>query len=141
MFKFKFNSRGAVPVASCPGLVWLLLAGLGGAAQAAPADSERQERYQQERQACLDGRSQQSRADCLQEAQAARAEPRSSLGRSNPEQERSNQTRRCQGLPERDRAREDCLSRMTEPSARHGSVESGGIYREWSRPEVAPARP
>jgi len=54
-----------------------------------------------------------------------------------------NQVRRCQALPERDHAREDCLSRMNEPSAAHGSVESGGILREWRRaeePQAPPAR-
>jgi len=105
---------------------------------------DRERRYRSERQSCLDGSSHQDRATCLKEANAAHAQAVPAPTRSSDAARyRHNQVRRCQALPERDHAREDCLSRMNEPSAAHGSVESGGILREWSRaeePHAPPAR-
>ncbi|WP_051442971.1 hypothetical protein [Curvibacter gracilis] len=116
---------------------------LGSALALPPTEAQdRERRYRSERQSCLDGSSHQDRATCLKEANAAHAQPVPAPTRSaDAARYRHNQVRRCQALPERDHAREDCLSRMNEPSAAHGSVESGGILREWRRAEEAPLAP
>ncbi|GGI53790.1 hypothetical protein [Oxalicibacterium solurbis] len=100
------------------------LVGFSGQAFAAPAGGNT---YQQERAACMDGRSQQDRTTCLREAGAARGEAkRGHLTDSTSYEE--NATARCNVLPPSDR--QDCVKRIHGQGTTSGSVEGGGIYRE-----------
>lgn len=109
----------------------------GLSAAAAPADSGGERaRFERERAACLDGRSNQARSTCLAEAQAAYAQARQGrLGDEHADLAR-NARQRCQGLPQADR--EDCLARMDGRGTVSGSVEGGGLLRELVTVEPAP---
>lgn len=87
-------------------------------------------KYQRDRTLCLTGLTHQARSDCLREAAAARDEARRArLGNGQPPSEYlENALKRCQRLPEADRA--DCEARVRGEGTQRGSVESGGIYRE-----------
>ena len=123
--------KSPLAIISLPGLsAFALFAALvaGTAATAADKPSEAQARYQQERAACMSGQSQQDRATCLREADAALQEAkRGRLGDGQGAYEQNRQSR-CDGLPAADR--DDCLRRMRGEGTTSGSVESGGIYRE-----------
>ncbi len=99
--------------------------------------AEVQARYQAERAACLEGRTNQDRATCLREAGAALQEAR----RGHLEDDESafyrNRVVRCNPLPPDDR--QDCIRRMNGEGIVRGSVEEGGIYRETRT--VVPASP
>ena len=121
-----------------------LLAGgaLLGATAAVAADSnnvaDAQSVYQRDRAACLDGGTNQDRATCLKEADAALQETRRGGlddGRGRLEQ---NRLLRCEGQPPEDR--ENCVRRMSGEGSTSGSVETGGIYRELVTPDVPPQR-
>ena len=102
------------------------------AAAAGPAASadDIEAKYQRARTLCLAGLTHQARSDCLREAGAARDEARRArLGNGQPPSEYlENALKRCQRLPEADRA--DCEARVRGEGTQRGSVESGGIYRE-----------
>jgi hypothetical protein len=117
-------------MASGASAVLLLVA---GAALAAPL-SEAQQRYRQERAACMSGASNQDRATCLKEAGAALQEARRG-GLSDGDLAR-NRMARCAGLPAQDR--DDCAMRMEGQGSTTGSAMQGGILRELERP--VPAR-
>jgi hypothetical protein len=117
-------------MASGASAVLLLVA---GAALAAPL-SEAQQRYRQERAACMSGASNQDRATCLKEAGAALQEARRG-GLSDGDLAR-NRMARCAGLPAQDR--DDCAMRMEGQGSTTGSARQGGILRELERP--VPAR-
>jgi hypothetical protein len=104
----------------------LLVAGITAAADGKL--SQAQERYQQDRAACISGQSNQDRATCLREAGAALEQ--SKRGRAGDDQSsyEQNRTARCDRLAGGDR--EDCLRRMRGEGTVSGSVEGGGIYRE-----------
>jgi hypothetical protein len=104
----------------------MLVAGM--AAAAGDSLSEAQARYRQDRAACMSGQSQQDRATCLREADAALQEAK--RGRSGDAQGsyEQNQLLRCDRLAAGDR--EDCRRRMRGEGTVSGSVEGGGIYRE-----------
>jgi hypothetical protein len=95
----------------------------------ADASTSAQARYQQERAACLSGRSHQDRTTCLQEAGAALQEARRG-GLTTGAQLEANAIARCNALPEGDRA--DCHSRVKNQANTtvSGSVEGGGILKE-----------
>lgn len=86
--------------------------------------------YRQERAKCLDGRSQQDRATCLQEAGAALAEAR--RGRLDNHEDAATLARnallRCQRQRAEDRP--DCERLARGEGARSGSVEGGGVIKE-----------
>jgi len=104
----------------------LLVAGMATAAGG--SQSEAQARYQQERAACISGKSNQDQATCLREAGAALKEAkRGGLADSQSAYEK-NQLARCDRLAGGDR--DDCLRRMKGEGTVSGSVEGGGIYRE-----------
>lgn len=91
--------------------------------------SAAQQQYQQERQHCISGQSQQDRATCLKEAQSAYQEARKSgLGTQTTAELSSNATQRCNAQPAADRAA--CMDRLTQPGAASGSVKAGGLIRE-----------
>lgn len=109
----------------------LLVASTAAAAGADPSNARA--RYQEERAACMIGRSRQDRATCLREAGAALQEARRGrLGEADPRQYEENRLTRCNPLPPDDR--EDCVRRMRGEGITKGSVGEGGLYRELTRP-------
>ena len=107
-----------------------------GTAGAATRQSQAQALYQQERAACMRGDTNQDRATCLKEANAAYQEARrGGLSASGDGDLGQNRTERCQALPRRDR--KDCEMRMQGQGVTSGSAQQGGVLRELSRP-VAP---
>lgn len=105
-------------------------------ASARQADADA--KYQRDRTLCLTGLTQQDRADCLREADAARDEARRGrlADEEGPTQYLENALLRCRALPAADRA--DCEARARGEGTVRGSVEAGGIYREKVTP--VPAR-
>lgn len=98
------------------------------ASASALASDRSADRYQQERAACLSGRTNQDQATCLREAGAARVEARRG-GLNTPSADyMANALQRCNALPVPDRA--DCKARVAGYGTQSGSVEGGGIYRE-----------
>lgn len=123
-------------------LTWapFLLAGAAALAPAFAADksaaTEAQARYKAEREACISGRSNQDRATCLQEADAAYAEARRrGLNGETPDVTAGNRFKRCEPLPEADR--QACMARMRGQGTTSGSPAAGGVYRELVTPEAA----
>ncbi|HWP17928.1 MAG TPA: hypothetical protein VNO84_02245 [Burkholderiaceae bacterium] len=113
----------------------LMAAGLMGPAEAQTA----RERYLQERERCNSGQTHQDRATCLREAAAAyQAARRGELSRGLTENDfRQNALARCRVLPPADQAA--CEARVDGEGTVSGSVEEGGIYREYR--EIVPAEP
>jgi hypothetical protein len=93
----------------------------GGSADAA---------YQRERAACLEGRTQQSQADCLKEARNAAADlRRGRLDTSQSEQQlAANREARCSYVAAEDRA--ECRRMAHGEGTVSGSVEGGGVLKE-----------
>jgi len=91
-------------------------------------------RYLHERALCESGQSHQDRATCLREAGAAyeQARQRGLEGGQAGQYER-NALLRCNVLPPEDR--NVCVARMRQGLA-VGSVEAGGVYREWTIREI-----
>lgn len=97
------------------------------AADKAAVDAARA-RYEQDRQVCASGRSNQDRATCMREAQAALAEvQRGRAGDGNANYAR-NAKARCAALPADQR--QACEARMQGAGTTSGSAAAGGIYRE-----------
>lgn len=90
-------------------------------------------RYQAERAACNNGRSNQDRATCLKEAGAALQESRRGRLHDDKATDRSNALLRCNALPADDR--DACLRRMNGEGTTSGSAQEGGISRELSVPD------
>lgn len=94
------------------------------------SDSSAEASYQRERAACVEGRTQQSRQDCLREAGAALAEARRQRldnGEASRQLE-ANREARCNYVGAEDRP--DCVRMMQGEGTVSGSVEGGGLYRE-----------
>lgn len=128
MHAFRNPASGlAAALLAATGVFWAAPAAAAG--PAAPAD-DIEAKYQRDRTLCLAGLTHQARSDCLREAGAARDEARRArLGNGQPPSEYlENALKRCQRLPEADRA--DCEARVRGEGTQRGSVESGGIYRE-----------
>lgn len=95
--------------------------------------SEAQQRYQQERARCLSGQSNQDRATCLREANAALQEARRNrLDTGAGPSLQANATARCKAQPAADRAA--CVQRITGAGTTQGSVEAGGLIRQTETP-------
>ena len=107
----------------------MLAASLGvpAAALAAPP-SDAQQRYEQERVACLSGQSVQDQSTCLKEAGAALEEARRGRLAGGNAQYQQNALARCTALPQEER--DACHARMQGQGTTSGSVAAGGIYRE-----------
>lgn len=87
------------------------------------------EKAQQEREACLSGKSGQDQAACLREVGAAReAAKRGDLSTGQGGELERNRADRCKALSGADQA--DCLARMRGEGTTDGSVKGGGIIRE-----------
>jgi hypothetical protein len=95
--------------------------------------SQAQQDYQQERAHCMSGKSQQDRATCLKEAQAAYQESRrDGLKTQGDAQLSNNATDRCGAQPAADKAA--CVDRVTGAGSSEGSVKGGGmIHRTETR--------
>jgi len=101
--------------------------GVPAASLAAPP-SDAQQRYQQERAACLGGQSAQDQSTCLKEAGAALEEARRGRLADGSAQYQQNALARCTVLPPEER--DACHARMQGQGTTSGSVGAGGIYRE-----------
>ena len=123
-----FLPRAAAVLATA---LWLLGS---AAAQADTPQSmrERQRIYQQERQVCLSGQSQQDQATCLREAGAALQQ--NIAGQRGPSAAalEANALQRCNAFTNAD-AHHSCLARMRQGRV-DGSTASGGILRELREP-------
>lgn len=103
-----------------------LAAALSPTALAAEKATQAQQDYQKERAHCNSGKSQQDRATCLKEAQAAYQESRrGGLNTQGDAQLSGNATDRCRAQPEADRAA--CVARVTGTGTSEGSVHGGGM--------------
>lgn len=111
----------------------MLSAGLlAGQALAGTSLSAAQQRYQQERAACLNGTSNQDRATCLKEAGAALQEARrDGLATAAEARLAQNRLTRCDAVPVQDR--DECIARI-QHGATSGSARDGGILRELQSP-------
>lgn len=116
------------------GALW----GLSAAQAATPAgQSAAQKQYQEDRALCESGLSNENKATCLKEAGAALNAARSGKLRTGQSPEyRQNALARCQVLPPADRP--SCEAMIREGTT-EGSVESGGIYREYRQTVPAPS--
>ena len=95
-----------------------------------------QAQYKADQVACMNGKSSEPRATCLEEARAAMAAAKGEkLDSENEEQLQRNRISRCQLQPKNDR--DDCMRRMDGNGIQSGSTEQGGIMHE----EVSPALP
>lgn len=100
--------------------------------------SDAQMVYQRDRAACINGQTSQDRATCLREAGAALQEARRGRLENGQAQFEQNRLLRCDRQPPEDR--QDCVRRMNGEGFTSGSVEGGGIYREFVTPVVLPQR-
>ncbi|MFF7056181.1 hypothetical protein ACFY89_05845 [Achromobacter spanius] len=88
-----------------------------------------QSQYEQDVANCKNGKSNQDRATCMQEAGAARQEAnRQNLKEGSTDQHQQNMVDRCNRLPAA--SRQDCLTQMSSPTNVRGSVQGGGVLRE-----------
>lgn len=110
-----------------------LLAG-AATALAAPDRPEVEERYRQERADCERLEAGQDRTACLREAAAARAQALQGALDDGAPDYRENSLARCRMLQGEDRR--DCLSRMSGAGSVSGSVEGGGVLREYTTREL-----
>lgn len=85
----------------------------------------------QERQNCMDGKTNQDRATCLREAGAAKQESQRGNLRDTGDYS-SNASKRCETLPADQKA--DCERRSMGEGNVSGSVGSGGVVRELVTP-------
>jgi hypothetical protein len=109
------------------------------AGNAMAADGDRQggasSTIAQERQNCMDGKTNQDRATCLREAGAAKQESQRGNLRDTGDYG-SNASKRCDTLPPDQKA--DCERRSMGEGSVSGSVGSGGVVRELVTPVPAP---
>ncbi|WP_299451818.1 hypothetical protein [uncultured Pigmentiphaga sp.] len=92
--------------------------------------------YREEVARCNSGKTGQDRATCLREAGAALQEARRGrLRDEDPSIYEKNRILRCNALPEADRPA--CIARAEGRGTVTGSVEGGGLLREYR--EVVPA--
>jgi hypothetical protein len=105
---------------------------------ATAADGDRQggtsSAIAQERQNCIDGKTNQDQATCLREAGAAKQESQRGNLRDSGDYG-SNASKRCDTLPADQKA--DCERRSMGEGSVSGSVGSGGVVRELVTPVPA----
>ena len=99
------------------------------AAAAAESDATMRQRYMQERETCLAGRSHQPQDVCLREAGAALdAARRGQLTAEDPARLAANALARCDARPADQR--EMCERMVRGEGTVTGSIDSGGFVRE-----------
>ena len=112
----------------------------GAHAQTARSTDDAATRYRMEREACMSGQSHQDRATCLKEAGAAQGEARAGrLDDRAAASYRQNAMERCRVLPTSDR--DACVARIDGSGRVTGSVEGGGILREYVQREAGTPQP
>jgi hypothetical protein len=114
------------------GLALLLMCSTAAQADNAQEMHQRQRVYQQDRQHCLSGQSQQDQASCLREAGAARQQNRAATTPPDAEQLLANSLQRCATFT--GDAHQSCLARMQGQGKVYGSATEGGILRELNEP-------
>jgi hypothetical protein len=114
------------------GMALLVLGSLAAQASNAQEMHQRQRIYQQDRQVCLSGQSNQSQKTCLREAGAAMHQNMGAQSQASAEQMAANALRRCDAFT--GDARQTCVARMEGHGSVQGSVAAGGILRELSEP-------
>jgi len=117
----------------------VLFAWLGSSmAHAANAAVPGEKQYQQDRQVCLDGSSNQDRTTCLKEAGAARAAARVNLLKSPDARTlKSNAMKRCE-VHQTQEDRLACERLVSGEGTRTGSVAGGGVAMELVTRSTAP---
>jgi hypothetical protein len=104
------------------------LAVVGAAAQTVwAADPSANAAFERERAACLEGRTQQSQADCLKEARNSLADKRRGV-LDNGGNFDANKHQRCAYLPADER--DECMRIADGEGTQTGSVEGGGVLKE-----------
>ena len=106
---------------------------------AAQNPSEKQRRYEADRQVCLSGKSNQTFDSCMKEAKAALKEPASAIPTVSAEQLRRNAMLRCDALTGDQRTA--CVGRIQGEGTVSGSVAGGGVLREIVTTERVPGEP
>jgi hypothetical protein len=94
--------------------------------------------YQQEVQACTEGRSQQDRDTCLREARNARADKQHGQLDAAPGTLNANARARCDALAGEEKSA--CEARVLGYGTATGSVAGGGVLREVETVVVPPGR-
>ncbi len=103
---------------------------VAAAASHAATEASAEARYQQDRQACLSGQSNQARDVCLREAGAARdAARKGALPSSGANERAANAVERCEVFTKADE-HAACLARVRDPGNTTGSALQGGVLRE-----------
>lgn len=99
-------------------------------ATSAATDASAQARYQQDRDACMTGNTQQAKEVCLREAGAARdAAQKGALTQKPGTDTASNATERCDVFKKADE-HAACLDRIQGAGNTQGSPLKGGVLRE-----------
>ena len=94
--------------------------------------------YQQERQRCLDGRTQQDQRTCLQEANAARDQVRRGLLQTQDAATlAANAVRRCE-VHKIEADRKACVSMARGEGEVAGTAATGGVIRAYTTITVGP---
>ena len=106
---------------------------------AAQNPSEKQRRYEADRQVCLSGKSNQNFDSCMKEAKAVLKEPASAIPAVSAEQLQRNAMMRCDALTGDQRTA--CIGRIQGEGTVSGSVAGGGVLREIVTTERVPAEP
>ncbi len=112
----------------------------GGAPSATPGATgiDTSGNYQQEMQACRQGRTAQDRATCMEEAREARKAMRRGALDTPAQSMGANAMARCEGMSHADMAA--CRARMMGYGQTSGSVAGGGMLRELEVVEMQPGQ-
>jgi len=106
---------------------------------AAQDRSEKLQRFEADRHACLSGESGQALEPCMKEARAVLAQRPGASPSVSPEQLQRSSLMRCEALTGEDRAA--CMARMHGEGTISGSVAGGGVLRELVTTQVMPNPP
>lgn len=106
-------------------------------AQTPDASAQAHLRYLIEKADCESAPEDRDRAACLRDAAAAYAEARRGALESGDGAFERNAVQRCEALQGDNR--EDCVARIRGQGTTSGSVEGGGLYREFRTREIGPA--
>jgi len=131
------NIRSGIHVQARWALVVLMAASAAALGADKTATAEARAVYERDLAVCNSNQSNQDRATCLREANAAYAEARRGGLTGDATQFSRNALKRCDPLPEDQR--KDCIARMQGQGTTSGSVAGGGIYRELVTREPAAA--
>lgn len=120
-----------------PSTVFLCLVfGLASSVSVFAADTTTAQRYRDDMRDCREGRTSQSRTDCEREARNAAAEAR--RGRLDTRVDAAGQLQRRCAVFKHETDHADCMARLGAGAQLSGSVDGGGMLREFTT--VVPAR-